>query len=50
MLQFCLLKYLKYPDLIKLFKICKDGQYLCDANITQVDQKEIKAEETKYDF
>lgn len=37
MLQFYLLKYLKYNDLIKLKKISKDGINLCDANTIQAD-------------
>ena len=35
MLQFQLLKYLNYYDLIKLQKVCKDGGILCDANKVQ---------------
>ena len=38
MLQFYLLKYLKYEDLIKLRHLCKDAATLCDANTGKTEQ------------
>ena len=35
MLQFHLLKYLSYDNLVKLLLVCKDGGPLCDANKSQ---------------
>ncbi len=32
MLQFCLLKYLKYEDIVKLLLVSKDAGRFCDAN------------------
>ena len=32
MLQFYLLKYLKYEDIVKLLLVSKDSGRLCDAN------------------
>ncbi len=32
MLQFCLLKYLKYEEIVKFLLVCKDAGRLCDAN------------------
>ena len=32
MLQFFLLKYLKYEDIVKLLLVSKDAGRLCDAN------------------
>ena len=40
MVQFHLLKYLKYDSLIKLQALCKDGGYLCDDNLQQDGNKE----------
>jgi hypothetical protein len=39
MLQFHLMKYLKYEDLIKLCLTCKDGGHLCDENIFEGDSE-----------
>ena len=36
-LQFFLLKYLKYDDLRNLQLTCKDGGRVCDANTSQSD-------------
>ena len=35
LLQFHLFKYLKYVDLIKLKMVSRDGNNICDANISQ---------------
>ena len=35
MLQFHLLKYLSYDNLVKLLLVCKEGGCLCDANKSQ---------------
>ena len=32
MLQFCLLKYLKYEDIVKFLLVSKDAGRFCDAN------------------
>ena len=32
MLQFCLLKYLKYEDIVKFLLVSKNVGHLCDAN------------------
>ncbi len=32
MLQFYLLKYLKYEDIVKFMLVSKNASYLCDAN------------------
>ena len=34
MLQFQLLKYLKYENIIKFLLVCKNSAYICDANKT----------------
>ncbi len=40
-LQFCLLKYLKYEDIVKLLLVSKDACHLCDAN-KLYDQQKLK--------
>ncbi len=45
MLQFCLLKYLKYEDIVKLLLVSKDANLCCDANKSHSgnsDSNEIK--------
>ena len=44
MLQFCLLKYLKFDEIINLLQTCKNAGTLCDANIWK---DELKLEEKK---
>ena len=42
MLQFHLLKYLKFYDLIKLQLTCKDGSNMCDANLAKDHSKQTE--------
>ncbi len=40
MLQFCLLKYLKYENIVKLVLVSKDAGRLCDANKSHSDNSD----------
>ena len=39
MLQFHLLKYLKYSNIVKLTLTCKDADNLCDANKVDINSE-----------
>ena len=41
MLQFHVLKYLKYDNIIKFSLSYKDAGYLCDANIDKDDSSQL---------
>ena len=40
MLQFCLLKYLKYEDIVKFLLVSKNVGRLCDANKSHSDKSD----------
>ena len=40
MLQFYLLKYLKYEDIVKFLLVSKDAGHLCDANKSHSDNSD----------